>query len=81
MKDEKRVKEIIKTFKEEAKKKGKNLSWFKYAVKNKPGGWKFLSGKEEQWNLLEEISERVNQKHKEYKSGQIVDMISQLVNR
>ena len=71
--------ELLAKLKEEAKRIGKKISWFKFAVKTKHG-YRFLPNKELQWKKLEKIAEEFGQKYPQYKSGQIVDILSQLVN-
>lgn len=76
--------EILKTISNSlnalVKRKGKTLSWLRFAKKTNTGGFHFMQNKEEQWSLLEECADRVAKHYPEKKSGEIADLISELVN-
>lgn len=72
--------EIKKLLEDEAKKMGKNFSWFRFAKKTKNGSWKFLANKDFQWKKLQEIANKLSLKYKNLRKGEIVDIISELVN-
>lgn len=70
---------LLAKLKEEAKRLGKKISWFRFATKTK-FGYRFLPNKEIQWKKLEGLAREIRQKFPQYTSGQIADMLSQLVN-
>lgn len=72
--------EIKKFLEDEAKKMGKNFSWFRFAKKTKTGCWRFLANKDDQWEKLQEIANKLSLKYEDLKKGEIVDIISELVN-
>ena len=80
MKSKKLFREIKKALSGEAKKMGKNVDWFRFAIRNKRGGWRFLANKQNQLKRLEEIAEKIGEKNKKYKTGKIADLISETVN-
>ena len=79
MKSQKIIKELQKELAKEAKNLRKSLSWFRFAKKTKKG-YRFLAHKEAQWKILQEIVKKVVNKYPDYSTGQIVDMLSELVN-
>lgn len=72
--------EIKKVLLKKTKSLGKDISWFKFAKKTKNGGWRFLNNKENQWDILEEIAKEIKKTNKKYTTGQITDMIAEIVN-
>lgn len=79
MKYSKIEKELFGELKKEAKKMGKNISWFRFAKKTKHG-YRFLTNKESQWEKLEEIAKRLLKKYPEMTEGEIIDLLSYIVN-
>ena len=73
-------KELLSELNSEAKRMGKAISWFRFATKTKYG-YSFLKDKADQWEKLEQIAEKVAKKYPQCREGQIVDMLSQLVNK
>ncbi|OGK20998.1 hypothetical protein A2866_02680 [Candidatus Roizmanbacteria bacterium RIFCSPHIGHO2_01_FULL_39_8] len=77
------MKKIVEVLKLEvglkAKHMGKPIAWFQFAKKTKYG-YRFLTNKEAQWKILQEIAERIAQKYPQYTTGQIVDLLSEIVN-
>ena len=59
---------------------GVNKSWFKFAKKTKYG-CKFLKNKEKQFAILENLAFNLSKKYKLFTTGQIVDLISEFVNK
>jgi len=78
--NEKIISEIKKALFRKAKELGRDVSWFKFAKRTKAGTWRFLSHKEGQWKALGEISEKLARTNKKYTTGQIADMIAEIVN-
>lgn len=76
--------ETLKTISDLAKsmvtKKGKTLSWLRFAKKNLAESYSFIPYKESQWSILEKIAEKVLILYPKKRSGEIVDLISELVN-
>lgn len=75
----KTIRALKKEIREASKKHGRSLSWFRFAKKTQYG-YRFLANKEAQWKILQEIAERIAQKYPQYTTGQIVDLLSDLVN-
>lgn len=63
-----------------AKEHNKCLGWFRFAKHTKSGAYEFLSGKEAQFSILGKIAKKIAVNNQEYTEGQIVDMLSNLVN-
>lgn len=72
--------EIKKALTDEAEKIKKDLSWFRFAKKIKTGAWRFLDNKEARWKKLEEIAIKIAGRHKNYTTGEVVDIMSGIVN-
>jgi len=76
--------ETLRTINDLAKtvvaKKGKTLSWLRFAKKNSTGGFSFIPHKEPQWSALEKLAEKISILYPDKRSGEIVDLISELVN-
>lgn len=64
----------------EAKKRGKPLSWLKYATKMRGKGYQFLPDKEAQWKILERLSLDLKGRLHDVTVGRIIDMIGDYVN-
>src|SRR3989344_2199755 len=58
---------------------GKDMSWFQFAKKTKLG-YRFLTNRERQWLLLEQVAQEVAQDYPSYRLGQVVDILADLVN-
>jgi hypothetical protein len=71
---------LNKILREELKKTGKPAAWFRFAVKNKTGGWRFLNGKEAQWRELNRVAKKAAGKLPGYTQGEIVDRLAAIVN-
>ncbi|MGD9129337.1 MAG: hypothetical protein PVJ09_02540 [Candidatus Woesebacteria bacterium] len=56
-----------------------DANWLQFA-KRKDHGYKFLEGKEEQVQFLEDIAKEVSARHENYSLNQVVDILSNLVN-
>ncbi len=67
------------SLKKEAEKRKKPIFWFRYA-KRGIYSYRFLKNKSEQWDLLEQIAVSLGKKYKNFTTGEIVDIISELVN-
>lgn len=59
----------------------KDLAWFRYAKRTKSGAYRFLANRERQWRELTRLAESIVRKHPNLKLGQIVDWLSDLVNK
>lgn len=79
IKEGKLLRDIIKELQREMKKTKKELRWFQFAKKTQYS-WKFLKNKEKQWEILGEIAKKISKKYTKYTNGEIVDLISELVN-
>lgn len=73
------LRDISSIAKEKVLHKGKDLDWLKFAVRTKVG-YMFLANKEDQYNVLQEISHAVSRLYPDYPIGKIADMVSELVN-
>lgn len=71
---------INKTLRSLLKQTGKPVKWYQFAVKTKTGGWRFLRGKDAQWQALNQIAKIAAKKLPQYSEGQIVDRLAKLVN-
>lgn len=77
--EERLMTDIYKKAKKTTEGMKKELKWFKFAKKSKCG-YKFLGNKEAQWEKLKLIAQDISRSYKSYTMGQIVDIISELVN-
>jgi len=59
--------------------KRKDLFWLQY-TKPVKHGYRFLSNKKVQWKTLEKISQKVSQQHQGYAVGEVIDVLSEVVN-
>lgn len=77
------MKKIVMVLKTElaskARQIGKPFSWFQFAKKTKYG-YRFLANKGVQWNLLQDIVGRIGKKYPQYTTGEIVDLLGDIVN-
>ena len=73
-------KEILKAVKEEAKRLGKDVGWFKFARIKKGDVWVFLPDKDFQLRKLEQLVKKVGKKFPQFTTGQITEKISRMVN-
>lgn len=73
------LKNIRKELKNSAERLGKSISWFQFAKKTKYG-YRFLKNKEKQWEVLKELAVHLAKKHRSYTIGEIVDIVSEMVN-
>jgi hypothetical protein len=73
-------KDLFKTTNQKLKKLNKDLSWLQYAKTTKRGNVRFLAHKQVQWNTLEAIATTLSKKHDYYSYGQVIDLLSHLVN-
>lgn len=79
IKESKLIKDIVLELNKSIKSSKKDIGWFQYA-RYSQYGYKFLKNKEDQYEILEAIANKLAKKHKNFTTGQIVDMISELVN-
>lgn len=73
------LEDIRKISFEEIKKKGKDLKWLQYAVKN-GSSYSFLPNRGKSISVLHKIARRVKLKNPKFRIGYIVDEISYMVN-
>lgn len=71
---------IVYHLKGEARKRKKPLSWFTFALKMWGGGYRFLPDKEEQLRAIEMLAHKLRKKLPELTTGQIVDILAEIVN-
>lgn len=72
---------IARALKREAYAVGKPLSWFRFAKKHtKSEGYRFLANKEAQINILERVARSLSTRLVNLTTGQIMDILSELVN-
>lgn len=71
--------DLAKEAAQAVKAKGKNLRWLQFAKKTKHG-YRLLNNKTAQWQVLEQIAEKVSKRYPDYTHGQVVDMLAELVN-
>lgn len=64
---------------DETRKVGKEVSWLQFARKTKRG-YRFLVNRERQWQMLERIAQEVAKDYPDYRLGQVVDILADLVN-
>jgi hypothetical protein len=79
VKEAKLIKDIGLELNKSIKSSKKDIAWFQFA-RYSQYGYRFLKNKEEQYEILEEIANRLVKIHKNYTTGQIVDMMSELIN-
>lgn len=67
--------------KKAAQARGKDLAWLQYAKRTKTGAYRFLSHKQIQWRVLEEVAASAAKDYPEYSTGQLVDWLAEIVNQ
>lgn len=72
-------KDIYKAVFTEANKRHKPVSWFQFA-KYSRNKYVFLANKNDRFDVLEQIAIDIAKRHKTYTTGEIVDVICDLVN-
>lgn len=72
---------VTNALRKEAERLHKPLSWFQYATRHtKDSEYRFLANKEMQIELLEQLAQKLKGKLPDLTTGQIVDMIAEIVN-
>jgi hypothetical protein len=71
--------ELVKISLKTVKRIGKDFSWLKFARKT-GNSYRFLSNRERQWEVLQEIAKIAVRKYPKYREGEVVDILSDLVN-
>lgn len=61
------------------KTRGRSLQWLQFATCH-GSCYRMLENKDEQWEILQQIVDKVSWCHPQYTEGEIVDLLSQLIN-
>lgn len=77
------IADLLWIAKEALRKRGRRLSWLRFAQRHTPKGYAFVldKGREEQWDVLHEIARMAVAHNPEFAFAKVVDVASELFNQ
>ncbi len=75
------ITDLIRIAKEAVKKRGRRLSWLRFAQRRTPKGYAFVLDREAPWEVLHEIVTKAASLHPHYSFAVVVDIASELFNQ